>query len=73
MNRQLKMAVDSFVCLFYVYTFMPKGKRDESGAYNAPSISCITVKFLTTYGRRWKGKATESLRNRARRTPQIFA
>lgn len=52
MNRQLKMAVDSFVCLFYVYTFMPKGKRDESGAYNAPSISRITVKFLTTYGKR---------------------
>lgn len=46
MNRQLKMAVDSFVCLFYVYTFMPKGKRNESGAYQGAKYFLYNGKIL---------------------------
>lgn len=40
------MAVDSFVCLIYVGTFMPEDKRNESGAYQGAKNFSYNGKIL---------------------------
>lgn len=40
------MAVDSFVCLIYVGTFMPEDKRNESGAYQGAKYFSYNGKIL---------------------------
>lgn len=40
------MAVDSFVCLIFVGTFMPEDKRNESGAYQGAKYFSYNCKIL---------------------------